>query len=283
MRQCFRCFVPLILILLVSFVASAQQSAGPQPSATSQPIRDSQAISVLNQALNGAGGLSAINAIKDYTASGNITYHWNTDVQGAVTLSGSGLNQFRVDASLPKGMRSFSTTAGRMGIKLEDGTVSWLPREVPTPGKPITPIPSSDAFPYQLPKFAGSLAVPYLQLAAVVSDQRYTILYKGIVQIDGHSLHDIQVLPPSPSNVEPMSKYQTSDFFIDTSTLQLTMTEDTVPKHVVHQIRYSNYKATSGVLIPFSISEEMGGQNTYEIQMDQISFNTGHQDSDFSL
>jgi hypothetical protein len=238
---------------------------------------------VLNQALSLAGGISAINAVKDYTASGSVTYHWDKDVEGAVTLSASGLNQFRVDASLPKGMRSYSTTGGRIGTKYEDGTVSWFPREVPTAGKTISPIPSSDAFPYQPPKFAGSLAIPYLQLAAVVSDQRYTILSEGTVQIDGQSLYDIQIQPPSSSADNPMGKYLTSDFFIDTTSLQLVMTEDMVPKHVVRQVRYANYKITSGVLVPFSISEEMGGQKTYEIQLDQIGFNTGHPDSDFSL
>jgi hypothetical protein len=61
------------------------------------------------------------------------------------------------------------------------------------------------------------------------------------------------------------------------------MTQDAFPKHVIHQLRYSDYRSVKSVLVPFSIAEFMGGQQIWAIHLDQISFNSGLQDSSFDL
>jgi len=246
-------------------------------------LQDPQAANILNQALTVAGGASVINAIKDYTATGNITYHRGEDVSGTVTMNGLDVDQFRLDANLPNGVFTQSFSDGRIGTKTADGNVSWSSPAAPIPGQTPKPIPSSDSFPYQPPKFPGSLPVPYLQIATVLSTPRYMISYRGIVNIDGHPTHEIEAQEVFKGRGDPMSEYNTSDYFIDVSTLRLIMIEDLVPKNVVHQIRYSDYRSVSGVLIPFSIIEEMGGQATWEIQLTKIGFNAGLQDSVFAL
>jgi hypothetical protein len=273
----------LFVILLSNLPVRAQQAASLQQVNTPQPIRDPQAVRVVTQALNIAGGVPAIDAIKDYTASGNVTYHWGAGVNGALTLRGRGLYQFRMDAHLPAGTRSQAISDGRTGIKTEDGTVSWFPKEAPVPGQTPKPIPSSDAFPYQPPMFPGGLALPYQQLAATLNNAQFNISHKGIVQVDGHSVHDIQVqrvVPPLPG---PLTEFRIKHFFIDVSTSQVVMTRDLVPKHTVHEIRYSDYRPASGVLVPFSISEEMASQKTWEILLNATSFNVGLDDSVFVL
>jgi len=239
--------------------------------------KDPQAVSVVNQALIVAGGIPAISAIADYTATGNITYHWNPEAQGTVNVRGLGFDKIRVDASLPSGVHSLVISAGQTTTKNKDGAVSQYP--------PPYPVPSSDAFLYQPPMFPGSLVLPHTQLTVVLNNPRFSISYKGIVQLDGNSVHDVQVQPILPGQTQPdsMTEYHTIDFFIDTTTLQLVMTQDNVPKHIVHQIRYSDYRNVGGVQVPFSIGEQMGGQKTRDIQLSQISFNTGLQDSDFAL
>jgi hypothetical protein len=250
----------------------AQQVTTPLPA-----LQDPQAVSVLNQTLSVAGGAAAIKAVTDYTATGNITYNWNPEVQGSVTVRGLGLDQIRVDANLPRGLHSWVISEGQTTIKSEDGTVRQYP--------PPYPVPSSDVTPYQSPMFPGGLVLPHTQLAIILNNPRFNISYKGVVQVDGHAVHDIQaqLVLPGQTQSSSMDEYHTTDFFIDTSTIQLVMIQDNVPKHVVHQIRYSGYKAVSGVLVPFSISEEMGGQITWEILLDQASFNTGLQDTAFSV
>jgi hypothetical protein len=288
MRSARSAWIICLYFLAVPVWSQQAQIPAPQPQPITpqqtQPVailppatKDPLAVSVLNQSLSGAGGALAIKAVADYTATGNIIYHWNPEVQGGVTVRGLGLGQLRVDANLPRGMHSSVISGGQTSTKAEDGAVSQYP--------PPYPVPSSDAFPYQPPMFPGSLVLPHTQLAAVLNDPLFSISDKGVVQIDGHAVHDIQAQMVFPGQTQPdnMAEYQIIDFFIDTSTIQLVMIQDNVPKHIVHQIRYSDYKTVSGVLVPFSIGEEMGGQKTREIRLDQASFNTGLQDAEFSL
>jgi hypothetical protein len=280
----------LLSILLLNIPVWGQQSQTPvlQPQPTippqTQPVttlppapQDPQAVIVLNQALTVAGGTAAIKAVTDYTATGNITYNWNPEQQGTVTVLGLGTDQIRLDANLARGIHSSVISNGQSSTKTEDGRVTQYP--------PPYPVPSSDAYPYQPPMFPSSLLVPHMQLAVVLNSPRYSISYKGVVQLDGNSVHDILVQRIMPGQTQPdsMTEYHTMEYFIDTATLQIAMTQDNVPKHIVHQIRYSGYRAVNGVLVPFSIGERMGGQRTREIQLSQISFNTGLQDSGFAI
>jgi len=109
--------------------------------------------------------------------------------------------------------------------------------------------------------------------------------YKGIVQVNGLPAHDVQAqrVFPGQAQQDSLAEYHVEDLFIDTATLQLVMTKDNVPRHVVHQIRYADHKLVNGVLVPFSIAEEISGQHTWELLLSQINFNTGLQDSDFVL
>jgi hypothetical protein len=266
----------LLFCLFLCAVPAWTQQTSTQP-ALPPTIKDPQAVNILNQALTVAGGAAAIKAVTDYTATGNVTYHWNPEVQGSVTVRGLGLGQIRVDANLPRGVHSSVLSGGQTTTKAEDGRLSQYP--------PPYPVPSSDAFPYQPPMFPGSLVLPHTQLTVVLNNPRFNISYKGIVQLDGNSVHDVQVQPILPGQTQPdsMTEYHTIDFFIDTTTLQLVMTQDNVPKHIVHQIRYSDYRNVGGVQVPFSIGEQMDGQKTRDIQLSQVSFNVGLQVSTFAL
>jgi len=239
--------------------------------------QEAQALGVLDQALVVAGGLPAIRAITDYTAIGNITYHWNSEEQGSVTIQGSGMSQIRIDSSLPSGEHSEAIHDGQSSRKRPDGTLRQYPPPYPTP--------SSEAFPYQPPMFPGSFVIPHEQLAVIVNNPSYSISFKGISQVDGVAVYDIQAQWILPAQTQPdkMAEYHTIEIFINTSTLQIAMTQDNVPNHIVHRIRYSDYRTVNGVLVPFSIIEETGGQKTRDFQLSQISFNRGLQDSAFTI
>lgn len=265
----------LTILILLCIPLNAQQT---QPStATAAPAsQDPQAVTVLNQALTLGGGAPTFKAITDYTGSGNISYHGNPDVQGTVTIKGLGSIAVRLDATLPNGVRSWAIHDGVSTLKKENGTISQFAATNPN-------VPSSDAFPYQTPIFPSSLAFPYRQLTNVLANPSFSISYKGIVQIDGHSVHDIQVQRVATGGVDPMSPYHAREFFIDTSSFQIVMTQDFVPKNITHQIHYSNYTAVSGILVPLAMTEDMGGQATWNIQLSQMTFNSGLQDSAFVL
>ncbi len=112
--QLLVCFIPC---LVFSLSVSAQQS-GP-----TQIVQDAHALSLLSQALAVGGGAQAVAAISDYTATGNITYYADEAAQGTVTAMGTNSQEFRLDATLPSGVRSWA---------VHDGT--------PTGARPATPI-----------------------------------------------------------------------------------------------------------------------------------------------
>jgi len=253
------------------------QSATTLPPATKDP----QAVSVLTQALGASGGIPAITAITDYTATGTGTWYQTSDhtFEGAVTINGTASGQLRFDAHLPAGVRSYAVNRGRSLWKNEDERLTQAPA-------PDTRVPSSDAFPYKPPMFAGGFASPHIQIAAVLNDSLLEVSYKGSVQIDGRPVHEIQVrrlLPGSSDPNDPLAEYSSMDFFIDASTYQVVMTQDVVPKHVIHQLRYSDYRPVNAVVVPFAITEFMGSQQIWAIHLDQISYNSGLQDSSFDL
>lgn len=272
----------LILLVFAILFSTSLSAQAPQPTQQTPTMpaasKDPQAVSVLNQALNVMGGTAAIKAVSDYTATGNITYRMGQgqDVQGSVTVIGGPTGQVRMDSNLPSGTRSWAVD-GLASTKAEDGTV-WK--------TPTGPVPSSDAFPYRSPRFPNSLAFPLRQLVTVLNSSAFNLSYKGLVQLDGRSVHDIQAQPVMPTQVDPRNPIVASralDFFIDASTFELAMAQDLAAKGTVHQLRYSDYRSAGGVLAPFAISEQMGRQATWTIQLSKINFNTGVQDSAFAI
>jgi len=139
-----------LLLLLVSCAISAHLAA--QQTATSQTVqKDPQALSVLTQALNAAGGSAALSPIQDFKGTGTITYYWGgEEVNASVTVKGRGTGQFRLDATLPDGVRSWAVNNGTGFVRNPDGTV-W----------PVE---------YDNTVNSGSLTFPYAHLAMFLGD-----------------------------------------------------------------------------------------------------------------
>jgi hypothetical protein len=249
----------LALILVVAFSTCAQQTPQVAP-------KDPQAVSVLTQTLVAAGGQSAITALQDYTGTGTITYYQPQNLQSTLTVRGRELDQFRLDASLASGISAQAISYGQMSAKLASGTVMTMN--------------------YAPPPYPSRLVLPYLYLSAALSGPEFSLSYKGVVELDGHSVNDIEVQEvvsgmPDPSGL--FAEYHTIDFFIDASTFQVSMMQDSVPNRLIRQTQYSAYATVSGILVPFTITQQSGGLQTWMIQLNQINFNTGLQDSDFQL
>jgi hypothetical protein len=263
----------LFSIVILNAPVWAQQtptltSSSPDQTATTpSPVtKDPQAVSVVTQALAVAGGVSNFSSIEDYTASGNVTYHQRANIQGTVTVRESGLVQLRVDANLSTGVRSESISDGQVTVKTENGPV----------GEVLSPAPI----------YPGRVVLPHLLLSAASIGPDFTLSYRGTVQIDGRSAHDIQVQRVLPGLADPngrLTEHLTMDFFIDGSTFQVLMMQDFLDQHAIRQIRYSDYRPVSGVQLPFGLSEQIEGHQTWTFQLSRITFNTGLQDSDFKL
>lgn len=255
--------------LLVLF--SARQSATQQISATAVQ-RDQQALTILTQVLKASGGQAALGTIQDITGSGNITYYWaGEEVQGTVTVKGRGIGQFRLDATLSNGVRSWAVSNGTGFVKETDGTVSHIP--------------------YHNTVNFGNLAFPLYFMTTIIGDASTSITYVGLEPKNGAQVHHLRTQKIFPSKVDPggiVSKLTTRDFFIDSTFYQIVATQDMVHPEGASTIDYpremqfSDYRTVNGVLVPFSITEVATGQRTYSIQLNQITFNSGLQDSDFA-
>src|SRR5258708_10191611 len=117
------CLLLFFAACLVPASLAGQQTAHPAIQ------RDDQAVTVLRNAVSAAGSAELLGAVRDFKGSGKITYYWaGEEVQGDVTVLGRGTTQFRLDASLPEGVRSLTVNGG-------DGFVSAIIGH----GKPLPP------------------------------------------------------------------------------------------------------------------------------------------------
>jgi hypothetical protein len=239
-----------------------------QTSATVQ--RDPQAIAILTQALNAAGGVSAIAAVQDFTAAGNVTYSWAEPTPGTVTIRGRGLHEFRVDATLPDGMHSWIINSSEASQKNPDGSTSALPSQ-------DTIKPANATF-------------PLLELLTAVQDTSIDVTYEGLVTHDGQQLQAIAVQKFYSIGNDPagtLGEITKAHIFIDPNTLTVqsivdkAFRKDGGPGTFSHEMQFSNYQNVNGLLVPFSITESVAGQQTTTFQLSQIAFNTGLTDADF--
>ncbi len=261
-----RTFVLALLSLLLTLPAL------PQTLATAAVQRDPQALSVLNQVLNMAGGSQALGTIQDLTATGNITYNWgDNDVRGSATVRSRGTDQFRLDATLPNGVRTIVVSNETAAIRETSGET----REIP----------------FFNAINLGSLTYPYAILGSVLKNQTATVQYLGSVTKNGHNAHQVRI-QPIPATAEPsgmLHKLSTKDFFIDATTYKILSTLDMVHpdgdfnQEYPREISFSDYRIVNGVLVSFECEERVNGQHTWNIQLTNLSFNTGISDNDFQL
>ena len=260
----------LVLSLFLALCSSPRLNSQQSPPA---PQRDPQALNILNQALAASGDATALSTVQDVTATGTVTYYWaGLQVQGTATARSRGISQFRIDAVLPQGVRSWAVSNGSGSLKEADGT--------------LQPIPYYNAL------NLGSLTFPYFGIVAALQDSTTSVSDLGLVNVDGRQARQIH----TQRNVDAFKYTQSivgnlmvKDYFIDPTTYQLLKVQDmahpaqSLTGSYQHEISFSDYRSVNGLLVPFAISEKIADQETWTIQLNQISFNTGLTDSDFQI
>ena len=137
----------------------------------------------------------------------------------------------------------------------------------------------------------GSLTFPFAYLASVLQDASTSLIYVGLETSNGGQVHHIRAQRNYPQGSDPsgiLQKLSQREFFVDASSSLVVASEDMAhPRdkatiNAVRRIQFSDYRQVSGVLVPFSIAESLEGQRGETFQLNQITFNTGLQDSDFA-
>jgi hypothetical protein len=260
-----------VLLLSVSLVVALPVAIDAQQSQQPSPTRDQQAVSVITQCLNATGGQTAIAAVADYKGTGTVTYYWAvTGGSGSTTIQGRGTDQFRIDSSIPAGTYTMLVDRGSGEIKDVSGKIKTL------------------YFANAVNK--GNLTFPLPELTARLEDSTVSITDGTVVTFNGRQAYRVRTVRNLPSDStanQVVSKLTTRDFFIDQQTLQVLGTRDAahpdspIAGAVTHEMQFSNYQTVNGVSVPFTITELVGGQTTWTIQLTQIAFNVGLSDSNF--
>jgi hypothetical protein len=260
-------FARLALLFFLAALISAPinaQTTGPTTAASA----------VLWQAVNSAGGATAIASIADFIATGTITvFRTDTPVSGSATVRGKGVDQFRLDANLPTGTRSFAASKGAGAIIETDGT--------------LTAIPFYDA------AKLGSLTYPVAKILVALRDQLTVATYAGVATLDnGRQAIQIHVVRPFSPADDPkglLTQLRTIDYFVDSQTGLVDETVDTmsdvasVGLTFVHEVDFENYVTVNGLAVPTLVREKMGGQTLWELQIASVRFDVGLVDADFVL
>lgn len=262
-----RTYVVAFLSLVLTLTASSQQTA------TLTVQRDPQAIALLNQAQKALGGASLIALLQDFTASGSITYFWaGSQELGTATLRALGMSSFRLDANLPQGTRSWSATSGKGYVKEPTGQVN--------------PIPSHNTM--HLP----ALSFPQWKIADLLSNASLSVSNLGTATYGTHQVTVVHVQLPVDDSTDPggfISHLSATDFLIDAANFQVVAIRDALHParnsmlDVVHEISFADYRLVNNSLVPFSFTERVDGQETWSIQLNSITFNTGLTAADFQL
>jgi hypothetical protein len=235
--------------------------------------RDAQALATLSQVVAAHGGMAAINGIQDFEATGEITYYLaGAEVKGNATVRGRGLDQFRLDAALPEGTRSWAIDGLQGQLKEVDGTITVIP-----PHNIVT---------------LGSLTLPVGRVMNAVSDSTTAVSGLGSASEKGRSLENVGVRRSFGWKADPyniLSKVSAAEFSIDPATFLITSIKDnTHPKEtllvdVQRVISFSDYRNVNGIQVPFAIEQTVNGQRVFTLTLNNISFNVGVSNADFHL
>lgn len=261
-------------IFVVHFSAAFVFAVATSPGVFAQenPQRDSSALSLLSQAVSVAGGAPNLAAIQDFRASGTIKHFWGrSPEQGQVVVKARGMTQFRLDSELSEGRWSWVANNGSGQIVL--------------PGHSSLPIYAHNCI------NAGSLILPILKAVAALEDQTTSVVDMGLVQFNNVQVRQIRTQQhfefDRPGLLSGLTR---TDLFFDPQTLSLIATrdirhpdKDAVNNPLTHTIVLTSYESVNGIMVPFSATETISGQKTWQIQLNAIEFNTGLTDSDFHL
>lgn len=249
-----------IFLLASTFLVTGQAYSQTNTAVANDP----QAVAILNQVIAKAGGATLVNGLQDFTGSGQITYDEPESVSGGVTVRGTVNEQFRIDSNLPSGVEAEAITAGSMSTKNENGNVT--------------------SFYYQVPVCPERIIVPYFFLRAALNGINFAVTFKGTTALANTSgVEQIEVKEVFPNGALDQSEYRTVDLFIDPQTLVVVMMQDTIPNELTRQVSFSDFQTVGGLSVPFTITETIGETPNWTIQLSQIAFNTGLQDSAFNF
>lgn len=250
------------LLILLSTTHSAAQTNSPQ------------AVSVLTQALSASGTVNSINPIRNFTATGTITFFRSRKpVQAPATIRAQGNKQLRLDATLPEGPWTMALSGDAGARKDERGNLTRIPlhNTISMGGSPF----------------------PYLSIAAALADSTVTASDLGLVPASGwRQLRRIRIIRTPPAADDPngiVKKLSQTDYFVDSQTNLVVKIQDfthpieTLTTDYLREMELESYTTFNGVAVPTLVRQKIAGQKIWEFNLKSITFNTPLTDADFTV
>ncbi|WP_348260990.1 hypothetical protein P8935_14385 [Telmatobacter sp. DSM 110680] len=138
----------------------------------------------------------------------------------------------------------------------------------------------------------GGLTCPYFRIAAALTSPSFSIMSAGSTTVNGAPGIVIQVKLNFSSAEDPtgeVTKLNTESYVFSPQTLALIETTNTLWSDdgrmlpITHEVVFSDFRVINGIFVPFAILERIGGQVTWTLQMNSLTFNTGLTSDIFQL
>lgn len=184
-------------------------------------------------------------------------------------MRGRGAGQFRLDAVLPEGARSY-VISGWRGASRESG------------GK-FKRIPLHNTI------NIGVLTFPYLTVSAALNDPLAAFSYVGPAEYRGRQVHQVRVRRGIEAAKDGIiERLRTTDYFVDVETsLVLKTLDETHPvenldEQYTQEIELESYTTIDGAAVPLVVRRKVSGQAVWELRLAEVKFNVGLTDADFA-
>lgn len=259
------CCVIALALLFTGTLRSESQSRPPH--------RDPALLDVLRRVVNTAGGAQALAAVHDITESGEVTFHWSDEVNGAIVIRLLGGNHFRMEADTADGKRTWTVKDGVGWVREADGVVRSLS--------------------YENSLNLGNLTFPVGQVSAAMRDSETDISLVGIETIAGRPVYRLRMKGqlglhnPKTGPDASIAK----DLLIDAANFDIISVEDRpfqtyesggqVSDKPSRAIEFSDFRNVNGVRMPFLITTRLMRQKTLTIHLTNVAFNNNLGEQDF--
>ena len=264
----------MALCMTVSVSGQAPQASGQVSSSPTTIERDQSALLALEQTLAAAGGSSALQAVQGVLGTGSITLNVGDGLQGTVTIRSLNGQRFRSDITLSDGVRTAIADGGSEVVRDGQGKVRSHARPAAAANE--------------------SFMFPYTQMLAAIANPSMSIIDLGTVTHAGQQMRDIRTQMTFLDGSDPLGYrgiLTTRDFLVDPNTFLILSIMDTPNAQTVaqgtllldHELQFSGYQALNGVLVPFSSTEIMNGQQLSTITFSSITLGATFTDADFSF
>lgn len=239
----------------------------------SAPVRDTQAIAMIQQSLQAMGGTQSVTTLQDSRATGTVSYLTaGGTVSAPVVIECKGTRMVRWGVQTPNGDRVRILNHGQAVMQLPNGKVRRL-------------------------SASNTLAervshIPVLSLLSEWSNPSVELHYLGPAMVSGHPAVEVSMAYASgsiPAEVERTRKLTQTFFYFDQAAGTLSKMEyqnfaegdDRFSQKV--EVLFSDYKMVTGVAVPFRQDEYDDGRLAFSLVLSSVAFNVGIADSDFDL